>query len=107
MIIQKKIEDKLGSFFNPQDRIGDSFVVLNESFRHSVPKGSETHFRVEVVSSIFEGKRLLERHRMLNSLLEEELSQIKACSLHTFTPQEWEDREHQANPSPTCAGSKK
>lgn len=34
--------------------------LRNESFMHNVPKGSETHFKVVVVSSQFEGKPLIQ-----------------------------------------------
>jgi len=35
--------------------------------------GSESHFKVVVVSDEFEGMKLIERHRSINSLLEDEL----------------------------------
>eukprot|EP00350_Pseudokeronopsis_sp_OXSARD2_P000151 CAMPEP_0170557824 /NCGR_PEP_ID=MMETSP0211-20121228/30427_1 /TAXON_ID=311385 /ORGANISM="Pseudokeronopsis sp., Strain OXSARD2" /LENGTH=68 /DNA_ID=CAMNT_0010869199 /DNA_START=36 /DNA_END=242 /DNA_ORIENTATION=+ len=35
-------------------------------------KSSETHFKVIVVSNNFEGKSILDRHRMINDLLQEE-----------------------------------
>jgi len=34
--------------------------ILNESYMHNVPKGSETHFKVVVVSSQFENTPLLQ-----------------------------------------------
>ena len=33
------------------------FQVINESYMHNVPKGSETHFKVVVVSGKFEEVR--------------------------------------------------
>lgn len=39
--------------------------VFNESHMHSVPPNSETHFKVVVVSEIFEDKKLLDRHRLV------------------------------------------
>lgn len=33
--------------------------VINESYMHNVPKGSETHFKVVVVSDKFEGLPLI------------------------------------------------
>ena len=33
--------------------------VMNESYMHNVPKGSETHFKVVVVSPKFEGQPLI------------------------------------------------
>jgi stress-induced morphogen len=33
--------------------------IINESYMHNVPKGSETHFKVVVVSKKFEGLPLI------------------------------------------------
>ena len=48
--------------------------VINESSGHNVPKGSETHFKVVVVSDSFDGQMLIARHRMVNEILADELS---------------------------------
>ena len=32
--------------------------VINESYKHNVPKGSESHFKVLVVSDLFEGNNV-------------------------------------------------
>uniref|UniRef100_A0A182PU82 dolichyl-P-Glc:Man9GlcNAc2-PP-dolichol alpha-1,3-glucosyltransferase n=1 Tax=Anopheles epiroticus TaxID=199890 RepID=A0A182PU82_9DIPT len=46
-------------------------------------------FRVVVVSSQFQGKPLLQRHRLVNAALEEELKTIHAFSQKTYTPEQW------------------
>ena len=75
---------------------------------HSVPKGSESHFRIEIVSEFFENQSLLNRHRFINQTISEEISQIRACSLHTLTKAEWEKKNGKLENSPTCSsGSKK
>ncbi|CAH9109771.1 unnamed protein product [Cuscuta europaea] len=43
--------------------------------------GCGASFEVEIVSSKFEGKRLLERHRMVNDALKEVLGDIHALSI--------------------------
>lgn len=48
--------------------------VFNESYMHNVPKGSETHFKVVVVSEEFDGVSLIKRHRMVNNALRDELA---------------------------------
>lgn len=54
-----------------------------------VDGGGETHFRVEVVSSAFEGKSRVDRQRMVNALLADELRErVHALQLRTLTPQE-------------------
>lgn len=42
--------------------------VINESFMHNVPKGSETHFKVLVVSKQFEGLTLIKVNSITTSL---------------------------------------
>jgi BolA family transcriptional regulator, general stress-responsive regulator len=37
--------------------------IINESHSHNVPRGSESHFKVVVISPEFEGKSLIQRHR--------------------------------------------
>ena len=64
--------------------------VVNESHLHaghtSSPGTGESHFRVLIVSSAFEGKTRVERHRMINAALADELKDgvhalaIKACA---------------------------
>lgn len=102
MSIQSSLENRIKTSLNPTH-----LKIENESHMHSVPKGSETHFKIEVVSSCFEKKRLLERHRLVNEILVDEIGQIKACSLYTFTPEEWELRKNETFNSPTCAGGSK
>lgn len=53
----------------------------------------ETHFRLHIVSSAFEGKMLMARHRMVNKLLAEELKQeggVHALQMVTRTEAEEE-----------------
>lgn len=47
-------------------------------------------FSCVIVSKKFEGKPLLQRHRLVNSVLQEELKNIHAFSQKTFTPEQWE-----------------
>ncbi|XP_069100125.1 bolA-like protein 2 [Pleurodeles waltl] len=49
-----------------------------------------TSFKVLVVSSKFEGKPLLQRHRLVNSCLSEEMKNIHAFEQKTLTPEQWE-----------------
>lgn len=43
-----------------------------------------------IVSEKFNGKALLQRHRLVNSCLEEELKAIHAFTMKTLTPEQWE-----------------
>ncbi|XP_053551920.1 bolA-like protein 1 [Bombina bombina] len=81
--------------------------VLNESSMHAVPKGSETHFKVIVVSDVFKGKSLIQRHRLVNELLKEELAgPVHALSIQAKTPQQWEENPS-ISTSPACMGGSK
>lgn len=97
MTLQERIETKLRQTLSPEH-----LEVENESSRHNVPAGSETHFKVIVVSKRFEGRTLVARHREVYGLLGEELKDgVHALSIQAHTPAEWE----KAGPrrSPPCA----
>ncbi|HHQ4580094.1 TPA: BolA family protein [Aeromonas hydrophila] len=95
--MQQQIEAKLAAALSPSH-----LEVINESYMHRVAPGSESHFKVVVVSQAFEGQRLLGRHRQVNGVLAEELAgAIHALALHTYTEQEWQQRE-QAPTTPSC-----
>ncbi|XP_061525415.1 bolA-like protein 2 [Phycodurus eques] len=57
------------------------------------PSRCATSFKVLVVSSQFEGKPLLQRHRMVNTCLAEELKDIHALEQKTLTPEQWEKQK--------------
>ena len=99
-MIQDKITLKLADAFTPE-----LLEVENESHKHSMDRGGESHFRVVLVSQIFAEMRLIARHRMINELLAHELANdIHALALHTFTPEEWDKKGQQASGSPACRG---
>ena len=82
--------------------------ISNESHMHNVPPGSESHFRVVIVSDTFAEQTLIKRHRTVNAILKEELAgSVHALALHTFTSQEWKDRGESAELSPECRGGSK
>jgi stress-induced morphogen len=51
-------------------------------------------FSAIIVSPKFQGKALLQRHRLVNSALAEELKTIHAFSQKTFTPEQWETEQN-------------
>jgi len=82
--------------------------VINESHMHNVPAGSESHFKVVVVSERFEGEKLLARHRRVNRTLSAELQGgVHALALHTLTPEEWFEKGGEVPASPECMGGSK
>lgn len=84
-------------------------VIENESHMHSVPAHSETHFKVLVVSSAFDGKSRIDRQRLVNELLKSELqSGLHALTQKTLTPAEWEKQMSSLEfESPQCLGGSK
>lgn len=102
MKIQSAIESALTDSFEPV-----YLQVLNESHMHSVPKNSETHFKVVMASENFSGKRLVQRHQAVYAVLTDWMQNgIHALALHTYTPEEW---ANQTEPpaSPNCMGGSK
>lgn len=103
MSVQNEIETKLTEALQP-----GHLEVINESSNHNVPPGSESHFKVVIVSQAFDGKMLVARHRMINEILADELQhKIHALALHTYTPEEWNEISGQAPASPPCLGGGK
>ena len=98
--IENRIHNKLLSAFYP------SFLeVENESHKHNVPPGSESHFRVTVVSVKFEAASLVKKHRMINDVLQDELSgPVHALSILTKTPKQWDASLGLSQPTPPCLG---
>ena len=79
--------------------------VTNESDQHNVPKGSETHFKVLIVSEAFDSVSRVDRHRKVHAILEDELlCGVHALSLRTLTPAEWTVSGGVGFESPLCAG---
>lgn len=83
------------------------FDVINESHMHNVPKDSETHFKVVLVSDKFKDLPRVRRHQLINQILSELIGNpIHALALHLYTPEEWAAR-NQAPDSPNCLGGRK
>ncbi len=90
MTVENSIREKLEKAFSPS-----SLIIENESAKHSGHAGTrdrsgrvtgETHFRVAVVSNVFEGMSPLERHRQINSILKDELAgPVHALSIKAST----------------------
>ena len=58
-------------------------------------KHAETHFNVTVVSGEFENVPLIQRHRLINEILADEMSAEKGGTVHALaikakTPAQWE-----------------
>jgi BolA family transcriptional regulator, general stress-responsive regulator len=86
---QSNIEQKLTEALKPE-----RLEVINESHLHAGHQAhfdgtGESHFRIRIVSEAFAGKSRLERHRMINGLLAEELQgAIHALAIEAHVPGE-------------------
>ena len=86
--IAERITRKLTEAFAPQE-----LRVIDESHQHQGHggwrEGGETHFRVDIVSAAFAGKSRLERHRLVNAALAEELAGgVHALAIVARAPEE-------------------
>ncbi len=79
--------------------------VINETHLHNVPADADSHFKIIVVADAFTNKSLVQRHRLINQALADELAgQIHALALHTLSPEEWQKKQDKAFISPPCLG---
>ncbi|MDP4021615.1 BolA family protein [Methylobacterium sp. NEAU 140] len=67
--------------------------VIDESHLHAghsgARPGGETHYRLDVVAAAFEGKSRVERHRLVNGLLDEAFKRgLHALALRARAPSE-------------------
>ena len=101
--VEHSIREKLQRAFSPLE-----LDVENESYRHAVPKGSESHFRALIVSEIFEDQARLRRHQQVYSVLAEEMkSGVHALAIEALTLAEWTQGNRSVRKTPDCQGGSK
>lgn len=88
MRVEEQITKKLRQAFAPV-----VLEVVNDSARHRGHGGSpgtgESHFSIKVVSDRFAGKSRVERHRMVNEVLADELKgPVHALAISALAPEE-------------------
>ena len=103
MNVQETIENKITEALSPS-----YLTVMNESYMHSVPPGSESHFKLVIVTDSFDGVPRVRRHQTVNGILKDELAgPLHALSMETLTPKEWERKGGVVRESPDCLGGGK
>lgn len=75
-----QLEERLTAAFSPE-----SLEIINESHLHAGHQekfdgSGETHLRIRIVSSAFEGMNRVERHRLINALAADAI----AAGLHAM-----------------------
>ena len=102
MDMRQNIMDKLRTRLTPA-----YLDVEDESHKHNVPLGAQSHFKVTVVAAEFAGQSLVDRHRRVNRILSEELAgQVHALALHAMSEEEWKSDPNVPD-SPPCRGGSK
>jgi BolA protein len=86
--VKSQIEKKLERSFSPQ-----YLQVVDESHLHAGHAGAhpagESHFRVRIAAAAFAGKGRVERHRLINQALAEELAgRVHALAIEASAPDE-------------------
>lgn len=85
--------------------------LQNESHNHAgYFDGKESHFKLTIVSSQFEGLRQVARHQKVYALVQSFLmvsgGTVHALAIHAYTPDEWANIGTSPD-SPNCAGQNK
>lgn len=84
---EERITTVLSKAFNPE-----VFEIVNESHLHSGPR-TESHYKVFLVSTGFEGLSRVERQQSVYALLDDEFkSGLHSISLRLKTPLEIENK---------------
>ena len=97
MLRKKRLHDALSEALLPVH-----LNIEDESGNHRRP-GVETHFTVLAVSDKFQTLTRIARHRLVNTLVDDEFKTgLHALSLHLHTPEEWEKRGNPQPKAPPC-----
>ncbi|XP_051988211.1 bolA-like protein 2 [Xyrauchen texanus] len=78
-----------------REKLIEGIGAVHVDVEDTSPDRCAASFKVLVVSPQFEGKPLLQRHRMVNNCLAEELKEIHAFEQKTLTPEQWEKQKAQ------------
>ncbi len=87
-VVAETIEQKLTAAFAPEQ-----LDIVDQSDLHKghagAPDGGESHFRVRIVSTAFDGQNRVARQRAVNAALKDELAgPVHALSVQALAPGE-------------------
>tara|TARA_Y100000994_G_C15347816_1_gene299251 strand:- start:94 stop:402 length:309 start_codon:yes stop_codon:yes gene_type:complete len=99
--IENTIKDLLIDSFDPS-----ILSIINESYMHNVPEGSESHFKVVIVSKYFKDIENIKRHKEIYNALKNIMESIHALSIQAFNEEEYQ-KNPEINQSPNCVNKKK
>lgn len=102
MKLETLLKNSLATALNPS-----VLELENESHGHNVPKHSETHFRLVIVSEHFDGLSRVKRHQLVYKAADDALKQgVHALAMQCFTESEWAESPARLT-SPPCKGGMK
>ena len=102
MKLETLLKNSLATALNPS-----ALELENESHGHNVPKHSETHFRLVIVSEYFDGLSRVKRHQLVYKAADDALKQgVHALAMQCFTESEWAESPSRLT-SPPCKGGMK
>ncbi|CAL8240394.1 unnamed protein product [Merluccius merluccius] len=78
-----------------REKLLKELAAVHVDVEDTSPNRCAASFKALIVSSRFEGKALLQRHRLVNGVLAEELKEVHAFEQKTLTPQQWETQKPQ------------
>ncbi|EKM76241.1 hypothetical protein AGABI1DRAFT_115982 [Agaricus bisporus var. burnettii JB137-S8] len=70
-----------------------SHFVVDHLEVKDISSGCGESYSVLLVSEDFEGKSTLQRHRLINDALKDEIAHMHAFSQKTYTPKQWEEQK--------------
>uniref|UniRef100_A0A915K8R4 BolA-like protein n=1 Tax=Romanomermis culicivorax TaxID=13658 RepID=A0A915K8R4_ROMCU len=79
MVERSIVEEKL------RQQLAPDYLEITD-----ISDGCGAKYDIVVVSKHFEGKPLLQRHRLVNETLAEEMKSIHALTMKTLTPNQWD-----------------
>ena len=86
--VKQRLEAALNETFSPE-----SLEITDDSALHAghsgAPEGGESHFTVHITAEAFTGRTRMERHRLVNAALKEELAgPVHALAIKAKAPGE-------------------
>ncbi|CAF0942044.1 unnamed protein product [Brachionus calyciflorus] len=78
-VLQSQVENKL------RERLDPIFLKVED-----FSDGCGFKYNIFIVSKQFEGQSLLQRQRLVNEILKEEMNDIHALTQKCVTPEQWE-----------------
>ena len=74
------------------DNVKD-YILQGLACEHIEVDGDGRHFQAVIVSKEFEGKGMLQQHKLVYQVLGDRMEKIHALSMKTMTPTQWANHQ--------------